>query len=198
MSSEGQCTAFYQSHSTILHNYNIYRCSWVCLFTSNDGDEQWREHRINKMQFNTDKAKTVFISQYRARLQERIYHRASWHSHDGSSSLYSSWTDSRVPVSKKRKKISSLIHLNINTLVASFDRYAELKHRLCGWKWAVLGFIHMWSESSLYLNFSLRLICIPQQPSYNRKDKICKFKNVECLTMANWRLRLIQQYPLFL
>lgn len=129
MSSEGQCTAFYQSHSTILHNYNIYRCSWVCLFTSNDGDEQWREHRINKMQFNTDKAKTVFISQYRARLQERIYHRASWHSHDGSSSLYSSWTDSRVPVSKKRKKISSLIHLNINTLVASFDRYAELKGR---------------------------------------------------------------------
>lgn len=38
---------------------------------------------------------------------------------------------------KSVKKISSLIHLNINTLVASFDRYAELKeadgkHRLCG------------------------------------------------------------------
>lgn len=43
--------SFYQSHRTILYNYNIYRCSSVCLFTSNDGDELWREHRINS--FNT-------------------------------------------------------------------------------------------------------------------------------------------------
>lgn len=52
------------------------------------------------------------------------------------------------------------------------------------------------TQSSLYSNFSLRLICIPQQSSYNRKDKICKFRNVECFEMAIWRLRLIQQYPL--
>lgn len=39
--------SFYQSHSTILYNYNIYRCSSVCLFTSNDGGELRGKHRID-------------------------------------------------------------------------------------------------------------------------------------------------------
>lgn len=73
---------------------------------------------------------------------------------------------------------------------------------MCMGYWSRMGltlvprFIHMWSKSSLYSNFALRLICIPQHSLYNRKDKICKFRNVECLEIAIWRLRLIQQYPL--
>lgn len=62
--------SFYQSHSTILYNYNIYRCRSVCLyfnflnffriffFTSNDGDELRRKHRMNVFNTGTgDKAK---------------------------------------------------------------------------------------------------------------------------------------------
>lgn len=58
---------------------------------------------------------------------------------------------------------------------------------------------HMWNEKKplIYSNFVTALICIPQLSLYNRKDKICKFPNIEHLEIAIWRLRLIQQYPLW-
>lgn len=52
MSPEGQFTAFYQSHSTILYNTT---CTGALrfLFTSNDGDELRREHRLNALNTGT-------------------------------------------------------------------------------------------------------------------------------------------------
>lgn len=171
--------SFYQSHSTILYNYNIYRCSSVCLFTSNDGGElrgNTESMHLTQVQ-NTSHQPIlsllidlsyrdgfVFISQ-----------RASWHVHDSSSSHRP--TAAPNTVKQKHQKVTCIvaIHLNIDSasLVAlSVKIYCTqlplnwkkqtLKHRqvftLCGDEvdWDSYGswvFIHMWNTSSLYSNF---------------------------------------------
>lgn len=146
--------SFYQSHSTILYNYNIYRCSSVCLFTSNDGGELWQEHRMNAfMQVPETKQSTfhwpvfnLLIGLAYRNAFVLISHWAPWHKHDSSSSLYSRGTDriakySQAKASKNGHILPSFtLNINTATLPALSDRYA-----VCNWKKADFKHGQVWT-----------------------------------------------------